>query len=80
MSFGVVSSRARCARETAVRGFRWPAQERFNWALDYFDAVATGNDRPALHILDEDGTETIRRHGLTRQWAGCSTSCSASSS
>jgi acetyl-CoA synthetase len=46
--------------ETAVREFEWPAQERFNWALDYFDAVAARNDRPALHIVEEDGTETIR--------------------
>ena len=46
--------------ETAVRGFRWPAHEHFNWALDYFDAIAAGNDRPALHIVDADGTETIR--------------------
>jgi acetyl-CoA synthetase len=46
--------------ETAVREFEWPAHERFNWALDYFDAVAAGNDRPALHIVEEDGTETLR--------------------
>ena len=46
--------------ETATRGFRWPAQEHFNWALDYFDVVAAGNHRPALHIVEEDGTETIR--------------------
>lgn len=46
--------------ETAVREFEWPAEERFNWALDYFDAVAARNDRPALHIVEEDGTETIR--------------------
>ena len=46
--------------ETAVRRFTWPAQERFNWARDYFDTIATGNDRPALHIVEEDGTETIR--------------------
>src|SRR5688572_29574154 len=45
---------------TAVRGFAWPAHERFNWALDYFDHIAAGNDRPALHIVEEDGTETIR--------------------
>jgi acetyl-CoA synthetase len=44
----------------AVRGFKWPAQERFNWALDYFDIVAEGNDRPALHIVEENGTETVR--------------------
>ena len=46
--------------DAAVREFRWPRQERFNWALDYFDVVATGNDRPALHLVEEDGTETIR--------------------
>src|SRR5262249_5081418 len=23
--------------DAAVRDFRWPAMERFNWALDYFD-------------------------------------------
>jgi acetyl-CoA synthetase len=46
--------------ETAFREFEWPAQEHFNWALDYFDPVAAGNHRPALHIVEEDGTETIR--------------------
>ena len=46
--------------ETAVRGFTWPSHEHFNWALDYFDGLAAGNDRPALHIVEEDGTETIR--------------------
>jgi acetyl-CoA synthetase len=52
--------RHRTNYETAVRGFAWPAQERFNWTLDYFDRIAAGNDRPALHIVEEDGTETIR--------------------
>ncbi len=29
--------------------FRWPdLGDRFNWAVDWFDAVARGNDRPAL--------------------------------
>src|SRR6476646_95639 len=46
--------------DTAIRGFEWPVQEHFNWALDYFDALATGNDRPALQIVQEDGTEAIR--------------------
>jgi len=45
---------------TAVREFKWPAQEHFNWALDYFDVIATDNPRPALHLVEEDGTETIR--------------------
>jgi acetyl-CoA synthetase len=46
--------------ETAVREFAWPRQEHFNWALDYFDTIAAGNDRPALHIVDEGGTQTIQ--------------------
>jgi acetyl-CoA synthetase len=46
--------------ETAVRGFKWPMQDRFNWALDYFDAIGRDNSRRALHIVDEDGTETVR--------------------
>ncbi|WP_143660776.1 AMP-binding protein, partial [Streptomyces fradiae] len=42
----------------AYAGFTWPRPARFNWALDWFDAVAEGNDRTALHIVEEDGTET----------------------
>jgi acetyl-CoA synthetase len=45
---------------TVVRDFRWPVQDQFNWALDYFDVIAAGNDRPALHIVEENGTETSR--------------------
>jgi acetyl-CoA synthetase len=41
----------------AMRGFRWPELNRFNWALDYFDAFAAGNDKPALWIVNEDGSE-----------------------
>ena len=43
--------------DNAYRGFRWPQLTEFNWALDYFDAMAAGNDRPALWVVDEDGTE-----------------------
>jgi acetyl-CoA synthetase len=43
---------------TAYAGFRWPRPEQFNWALDWFDVIAAGNDRTALHIVEEDGTET----------------------
>ena len=42
---------------TASRDFRWPELDRFNWALDYFDAFAQGNDAPALWIVDEGGGE-----------------------
>ncbi|WP_309318494.1 isobutyrate:CoA ligase IbuL [Streptomyces salinarius] len=41
----------------AYEGFRWPRPEHFNWALDWFDVIAEGNDRPALHIVEEDGRE-----------------------
>jgi acetyl-CoA synthetase len=43
--------------ETAYRDFRWPRPENFNWALDWFDVMAAGNDRPGLWIVD-DGSET----------------------
>src|SRR3954468_10224022 len=53
---------ALCGRhETAVAEFRWPELgEQFNWAVDWFDAIARGNDRPALVIVDENGTATER--------------------
>ncbi|MBH5132658.1 AMP-binding protein [Streptomyces sp. PU10] len=41
----------------AYEGFRWPRPEHFNWAVDWFDVIAKGNDRPALHIVEEDGRE-----------------------
>jgi acetyl-CoA synthetase len=44
--------------ETAYRDFRWPILDRFNWALDYFDPMARGNDRPGLWLVDEGGGET----------------------
>ncbi|MGC0328777.1 acetyl-CoA synthetase [Streptomyces sp. SAI-170] len=44
---------------TAYEGFAWPRPEEFNWALDWFDRIAQGNDRTALHIVEEDGTETL---------------------
>ncbi|MGV9313192.1 AMP-binding protein [Streptomyces sp. NPDC003691] len=43
---------------SAYDGFVWPRPEHFNWALDWFDVIAEGNDRTALHLVDEDGTET----------------------
>jgi acetyl-CoA synthetase len=44
--------------DVAYRDFRWPQLDRFNWALDYFDVMARGNDRPALWIVNERGDET----------------------
>ncbi|MHB8786927.1 MAG: AMP-binding protein [Thauera sp.] len=43
---------------TAYAGFKWPKLKEFNWALDYFDAMARGNDNPALWIIEEDGSES----------------------
>jgi acetyl-CoA synthetase len=43
---------------TAYRDFRWPELDRFNWALDYFDAMAHGNDAPALWLVDDGASET----------------------
>jgi acetyl-CoA synthetase len=41
----------------AYAGFAWPRPAHFNWALDWFDVIAAGNDRTALHIVEEDGSE-----------------------
>jgi len=43
--------------DTAYHGFQWPDLDEFNWALDWFDAQARGNDDPALWIVEEDGSE-----------------------
>lgn len=43
---------------TAYAGFKWPRLKEFNWALDYFDSMAKGNDNPALWIIEEDGSES----------------------
>lgn len=69
---GDVSARFRAARDfllqhrtdyaTAVRDFRWPEFDRFNWALDWFDQIARDNHRPALVIVEEHGQETRRSY------------------
>ncbi len=43
-------ARARCE-------FRWPQLGTFNWALDYFDDCARGNQQTALWIVDDAGAE-----------------------
>ena len=42
---------------TAYKGYTPPKLDNFNWALDWFDAIAVGNDRPAVWIQEEDGRE-----------------------
>src|SRR5208337_635157 len=39
------------------QNFRWPLLTNFNWALDYFDGYARGNQKTALWIVDENGSE-----------------------
>lgn len=42
----------------AVAEFEWPdLGGRFNWAVDWFDAIGRGVHRTALWIVEEDGSE-----------------------
>lgn len=43
--------------DAARAGFAWPDLAEFNWALDWFDEIARDNDRTALWIVEEDGSE-----------------------
>ncbi len=44
----------------ARAAFRWPALDRFNWALDHFDVLARGNEAPALRLVGPgDADETL---------------------
>ncbi|HYO84898.1 MAG TPA: AMP-binding protein [Dermatophilaceae bacterium] len=45
--------------DEALAGFRWPdITGPFNWAVDWFDAIARDNDRRALWLVEEDGSES----------------------
>ncbi|WLI91594.1 AMP-binding protein [Massilia sp. R2A-15] len=43
--------------EHAYHGYIAPALNEFNWALDYFDVQAQGNDTPALRVVGDDGAD-----------------------
>jgi acetyl-CoA synthetase len=46
--------------DTALRDFRWPELDEFNWALEHFDVVAADPERGArraLWIVESDGSE-----------------------
>jgi acetyl-CoA synthetase len=46
--------------DAAYRGFRWPELDEFNWALEWFDHLGAdpeSADRPALWIVEQDGSE-----------------------
>jgi len=45
------------SQSEAVRDFCWPRLEHFNWALDYFDSFAAGNERTALWITEGEGVD-----------------------
>ena len=50
--------------DRAVSEFAWPdLGDRFNWAHDWFDAFARGNDRPGLVVVEEDGTSAAYSFG-----------------
>ena len=63
----------------AVAGFEWPdVGDTFNWGVDWFDAIARGNNRPALVIAEEDGTtarfsfeEMAARSDRVGNWLRC---------
>ena len=60
--------RHRMDYDTAYRDFRWPGLDRFNWALDYFDRIAAGNERIALWLVHEGaGEERISFAELSRR-------------
>lgn len=53
--------------DAARREFRWPVMDQFNWALDHFDELARGNDRPALWVIDEQGETKLSFAQLSRR-------------
>ena len=47
--------------DAAVERFRFPdVGPQWNWAVDWFDSFARGNDRPGLVVVEEDGSSTTR--------------------
>ncbi|OLF14739.1 AMP-binding protein [Actinophytocola xanthii] len=64
--------RLRGEHARAVAEFRWPELgTRFNWAVDWFDAIADGNDRPALVVVAEDGSATERTFAEMSRASDC---------
>jgi acetyl-CoA synthetase len=42
--------------EAACASFAWPQLDEFNWALDFFDGFARGNDAVGLLVVEADGS------------------------
>jgi acetyl-CoA synthetase len=51
----------------ARREFRWPALDRFNWALDYFDPMAAGNEQSALRFIGPGMDSAVSFSTLSRR-------------
>jgi acetyl-CoA synthetase len=45
--------------DAAYAEFSWPKLDTFNWAIDYFDAIAQNNAAPALHIVEDSGHQSL---------------------
>jgi len=45
--------------EKALKTFKWPRLTKFNWATDFFDPMAKGNNKPALIFADNEGHERV---------------------
>ena len=54
--------------DAACEQFSWPRFENFNFALDWFDQIAQGNDNPALWIVEEDGAEGKWSYQELSEW------------
>jgi acetyl-CoA synthetase len=61
--------------EAACASFAWPALDEFNWALDWFDGFARGNDAVGLLVVEADGSsrsltfgELVRRSDQVANW------------
>src|SRR3954454_17938538 len=61
--------------EGARAAFAWPELSEFNWALDWFDPFARGNDAPGLLVVESDGSsasltfdELFRRSNAVASW------------
>ena len=46
--------------QAAYRGFRWPAFDEFNWAVDWFDVFAKQNRAVGLRVFSDDGERDPR--------------------
>jgi acetyl-CoA synthetase len=61
--------------DAARAAFQWPELQHFNWALDWFDPLARGNDQPGLLVVEGDGSsqsltfdELSRRSNALANW------------